>query len=133
ALSGEETARFRDPDGDDYAVKVRLPMEQADGAARNALSALNGVYVPTADGLSARLDAIATPTLKSSPARIDRFDRERTVTITSYVSTGYLAAKVTEDAAARMARDLPMPPGYRLSLGGQAEAQSESFSGLGAA
>jgi multidrug efflux pump subunit AcrB len=30
ALSGEETARFRDPDGDDYAVKVRLPMVQAD-------------------------------------------------------------------------------------------------------
>jgi multidrug efflux pump subunit AcrB len=133
ALSGEETARFRDPDGDDYAVKVRLPMEQADGAARNALSALNGVYVPTADGLSARLDAIATPTLKSSPARIDRYDRERTVTVTAYVATGYLAAKVTEAAAETMARDLPMPPGYRLSLGGQAEAQSESFSGLGAA
>ncbi|ALL14447.1 efflux RND transporter permease subunit [Caulobacter henricii] len=133
ALSGEETARFRDPDGDDYAVKVRLPMDQADGAARNALSALKAVYVPTADGLAARLDAMATPTLKSSPARIDRFDRERTVTVTSYVATGFLAAKVTEDVVARMEKDLPMPPGYRLGLGGQAEAQSESFAGLGAA
>jgi multidrug efflux pump subunit AcrB len=85
ALSGEETGRFRDPDGDDYAVKVRLPMVQADGAARNPLSALKGVYVPTADGEAAPLDAIATPTLKSSPARIDRFDRERTVTVSSYV------------------------------------------------
>lgn len=133
ALSGEETARFRDPDGDDYAVKVRLPMEQADGAARNPLSALKGVYVPTADGLSTPLDAVATPTLKSSPARIDRFDRERTVTVTSYVATGFLAAKVTEDVVARLEKDLPLPPGYRLTLGGQAEAQSESFAGLGAA
>jgi multidrug efflux pump subunit AcrB len=133
ALSGEETGRFRDPDGDDYAVKVRLPTEQVDGAPRNPLSALKGVYVPTADGLAAPLDAIATPRLKSSPSRIDRFDRERTVTITAYVQTGFLASGVTEDAVARLERDLPLPPGYRLSLGGEAEAASESFAGLGAA
>jgi multidrug efflux pump subunit AcrB len=133
ALSGEETARFRDPDGDDYAVTVRLPMAQVDGAARNPLSALKGVYVPTADGLAAPLDAIATPKLKSSPSRIDRFDRERTVTISSYVRTGYLASGVTQDAVARLEKDLPLPPGYRMSLGGEAEAASESFGGLGAA
>jgi multidrug efflux pump subunit AcrB len=133
ALSGEETGRFRDPDGDDYAVRVRLPTDQVDGAPRNPLSALKGVYVPTADGLAAPLDAIATPRLKSSPSRIDRFDRERTVTITAYVQTGFLASGVTEDAVARLQRDLPLPPGYRLSLGGEAEAASESFAGLGAA
>lgn len=133
ALSGEEAARFRDPDGDDYAVRVRLPTAQVDGAARNPLSALNGVYVPTADGEAAPLGAIATPTPRSSPARIDRFDRERTVTVTSYVATGYLTAKVTEDIVQRLEKEVPMPPGYRLSLGGQAEAQSESFAGLGAA
>ena len=133
ALSGEETGRFRDPDGDDYAVKVRLPMAAADGSDRNALADLSKIYVPTADGEAAPLGAIATPTLRSSPARIDRFDRERTVTVSSYVQTGYLTAKVTADVVARLARDLPMPPGYRLTLGGQAEAQSESFAGLGAA
>ncbi|ADG09340.1 AcrB/AcrD/AcrF family protein [Caulobacter segnis] len=133
ALSGEETGRFRDPDGDDYAVRVRLPTDQVDGAPRNPLSALKGVYVPTADGLAAPLDAIATPRLKSSPSRIDRFDRERTVTITAYVQTGFLASGVTQDAVARLQRDLPLPPGYRLSLGGEAEAASESFAGLGAA
>ncbi|MDR6626419.1 efflux RND transporter permease subunit [Caulobacter segnis] len=133
ALSGEETGRFRDPDGDDYAVRVRLPTDQVDGAPRNPLSALKGVYVPTADGLAAPLDAIATPRLKSSPSRIDRFDRERTVTITAYVQTGFLASGVTQDAVARLERDLPLPPGYRLSLGGEAEAASESFAGLGAA
>lgn len=133
ALSGEEAARFRDPDGDDYAVRVRLPTAQVDGAARNPLSALSGVYVPTAEGEAAPLGAIATPTLRSSPARIDRFDRERTVTVTSYVATGYLTAKVTQNVVQRLEKEVAMPPGYRLSLGGQAEAQSESFAGLGAA
>jgi len=138
ALSGEETGRFRDPDGDDYAVKVRLPLSSADGAkglegSRNALADLSKIYVPTADGEAAPLGSIASPTLRSSPARIDRFDRERTVTVSSYVQTGHLTAKVTQDLVARLDRELPMPPGYRLSLGGQAEAQSESFAGLGAA
>ena len=133
ALSGEETGRFRDPDGDDYAVKVRLPMGTTDGASRNALADLSKIYVPTADGEAAPLGSIASPTLRSSPARIDRFDRERTVTVSAYVQTGYLTAKVTADAVDRLDRELPMPPGYRLTLGGQAEAQSESFAGLGAA
>ncbi|MBC7167011.1 efflux RND transporter permease subunit, partial [Phenylobacterium sp.] len=47
--------------------------------------------------------------------------------------TGYLTSAVTEDVVARLERELNLPPGYTLSLGGQAEAQSESFAGLGAA
>ncbi|WP_309643779.1 efflux RND transporter permease subunit [Phenylobacterium sp.] len=128
ALSGEETARFRDPDGDDYPVRVRLPM-----AGRNEIASLADLYVPTQAGQSAPLSALAQPSFRSSPARITRYDRERTVTVTSQIRTGYLTSKVTTEAQARLARDLALPPGYHLSLGGQAEAQSESFAGLGAA
>lgn len=128
ALSGEETARFRDPDGDDYPVQVRLPME-----GRNELSILRDLYVPTQSGLSAPLSTLADPFLRSSPAQITRFNRVRTVTVTSYVDTNALTSDVTAAVSERLARDLPMPPGYTLSFGGQAEAQSESFSGLGAA
>ena len=127
ALSGEDAARYREPDGDDYPVRVRLPM-----AERNDLSALNQIYVPTADG-AAPLSAIATPTLQSSPAHIDRYNRERTVTVTAYVQTGFLTSKVTKDATDKLKAELSLPPGYRTSLGGQAEAQSEGFAGMGAA
>lgn len=128
ALSGEETARYRDADGDDYPVSVRLPM-----GARNELSALNDIYIPTSEGRSAPLAAISSPAFRSSPARIDRYDRERTVTISAQIQTGYLTSAVTKAAVERLERDLPLPPGYRMTLGGQAEAQSESFAGLGAA
>ncbi|WP_312160531.1 efflux RND transporter permease subunit [Phenylobacterium sp.] len=128
ALSGEDAARYRDPDGDDYPVRVRLPMGE-----RNELSALSQVYVPTAGGQSAPLAAVAEPKFRSSPARITRFDRERTVTVTSQVRTGALTSKVTAEVQQRLAKELPMPAGYQLSFGGQAEAQSESFAGLGAA
>jgi multidrug efflux pump subunit AcrB len=128
ALSGEDVARYRDPDGDDYPVTVRLPMQ-----GRNELSALSQVYVPTAGGQAAPLAALAEPSFQSSPARITRYNRERTVTISSYVRTGALTSRVTAEVQERLARDLPLPAGYRLSLGGEAQAQSESFAGLGAA
>ncbi|MFC3076922.1 efflux RND transporter permease subunit [Phenylobacterium terrae] len=128
ALSGEETARFRDPDGDDYPVRVRLPMD-----GRNELAALSAVYLPTPSGAAVPMGAVAEPSFQSSPARITRFQRERTVTVTSQVRTGYLTSDVTAQAQARLAKELAVPPGYRTSYGGQAEAQSESFAGLGAA
>ncbi len=128
ALSGDDAARFRDADGDDYPVRVRLPMQQ-----RNDLSALSNIYLPTANGQATPLASVATPTLTSSPARVERYQRERAVTVTAYVETGKLTSAVTRDAVARLNRELALPPGYGSSLGGQAEAQSESFAGMGAA
>jgi multidrug efflux pump subunit AcrB len=128
ALSGEGVARFRDPDGDDYAVNVRLPME-----ARNEIAALQDIYLPTISGQTVPMGAVSTPVLTSSPARIDRVDRQRTVTITAYVGTGFLTSAVTAEAVERLEAELALPPGYSLQLGGQAEAQSDSFAGLGAA
>ncbi|MDP2215637.1 efflux RND transporter permease subunit [Phenylobacterium sp.] len=128
ALSGEPVARYRDADGDDYSVNVRLPM-----AGRNELSALQDIYLPTVTGQSVPLAAVANPVLTSSPARIDRVDRQRTVTLTAYVTTGYLTSAVSAEVLKRLEAEMSLPPGYTLTLGGQAEAQSESFAGLGAA
>ncbi|PTQ13276.1 multidrug transporter AcrB [Sphingomonas oleivorans] len=128
ALSGEQAARFRDEDGDDYPVTVRMPM-----AARNELAALDTLYVPSADGTAVPFSAIAAPEPQSGPARIDRFERARSVTLTAYVETGRLTSQVTQDALTRVERAILLPPGYRISLGGEAEAQSSSFAGLGAA
>ncbi|MGK6355407.1 efflux RND transporter permease subunit [Sphingomonas sp. DT-207] len=128
ALSGEQVARFRDGDGDDYPVTVRLPME-----ARNELAVLERIYAPGRDGAAVPLAAIAAPATAGGPPRIDRLNRDRMVTVTAYVQPGFLTSRVTEDARQRAERALTLPPGYRLSLGGEAEEQSESFAGLGAA
>lgn len=133
ALSGDDAARFRDDDGDDYPVRVRLPMGTRDGGGRNELSDLDRIYVPTANGAATPLSAVATPTLRSSPARIERYNRERTVTVSAYVRTGYLTSAVTRAAVANLDLGLRLPPGYRRALGGQAEAQANSFNGMAAA
>lgn len=133
ALSGEGAARYRDADGDDYAVTVRLLPTQTPSGARSDLSALDHIYIPSAQGKATPLSAIATPALQSSPALIDRYQRGRKVTITAFTRTGALTSKVTEEALSRIEKQVPLPPGYHLSLGGEAQAQAESFSGLGAA
>lgn len=128
ALSGETVAQYRDPDGDSYAVKVRLPMD-----ARNDVSILNQIYVPVADGAAVPLNQVATPRLESSPAAINRFKRLRQVALSSYTQTGFLTSTVAEQLKQELNSKLKLPPGYKISLGGQAEAQAESLSGMSTA
>jgi multidrug efflux pump subunit AcrB len=128
ALAGETAGTFRDERGDDFPVVVRLPT-----AGRNVLADLDRIYVPTNAGGSAPLASFASPKLVATPASITRVDRERVVTLTGQTAGGFLTANVTADLLARVNQEIKLPPGFRVELGGQAAAQSESFSGLGAA
>ena len=128
ALAGENAATLRDSQGDDYPVIVRLPMQ-----GRNTLGDLDKIFVPTNAGGSAALSSFATPKLISGPAVIARVNRERVVTLTAQTKDGFLTTSVTADILARVQQEIKVPPGFRIELGGQAAAQAESFSGLGAA
>ena len=127
AISGETASRFRDAEGDSFPVVVRLPM-----AANQPVSALGQVYVATTAGGSIPLAQITAPSLKSEYSIINRYRLQRTVTVVAYTQPGTLVAESTaaiEDATDRMA----LPPGYRISFGGEAEAAAENFGGLGPA
>jgi multidrug efflux pump subunit AcrB len=128
ALAGEAASTFRDEQGDDYPVVVRLPMQ-----GRNTLADLERIYVPTNTGGSARLSSFATPKLISGPAEIARVDRERVVTVKSQTAAGFLTASVTADVFKRVQKELNLPAGFRVELGGEAASQSSSFAGLGTA
>lgn len=125
ALSGVTVANLRDGDGDHYPVKVRLPMD-----AHNNWSALAKVYVPTEGGASVPLSNVAQAEFETGPARIDRLKRARVVSLTAYTTPGTLTARATDDALRRVKTDVPLPPGYSITLGGEAETSSRSFAGL---
>jgi len=126
ALAGEPAGRFRDAEGDSYNVVVRLPL-----AARQPVSALDQVYVPSTSGGAVPLREIATPHLASGPARIFRDRQQRFAYVNAQVASGYLTAKVNAAVFAALARDVPLPPGYRFVTGGEAEAAQKAFGGLG--
>lgn len=127
AVAGAQVAEFRDPVGDAYPVTLRAPRGET-----MDIAGLSRLQVWTATGAAAPLAAFSNPRLDAGSPRIDRFQRERTVTVTAYTEPGFLTGAVTEDVAARL-EALSLPAGYSLSFGGQAEAQSDSFSGLGPA
>jgi multidrug efflux pump subunit AcrB len=127
ALSGETVGSYRQSNGDEFDITLRLPF-----TGRHELADLDRIYVPSGQGAGIPLSQIARPTMQSEPARIDRLKRERTVTVTSRTENGFLTSKVSNDVFKQL-EALNLPPGYKVTAGGQAEAQARSFGGLGGA
>ena len=127
AVGGATVAQIRDPTGEAYPVRVRM-----DSGTPPDADALKHMYVWTGQGGGVPLSEIASIEFGSGPAVVNRVQQERVNTVVSYVLPDYLAADVTQDVAERL-EAINLPPGYRITFGGQAEAANESFSGLGAA
>jgi multidrug efflux pump subunit AcrB len=127
AVGGLAVSQFRDPSGDAFPVVVRAPRGET-----MPVSALDQLYVWDSQGQAMPLNQIASPQLEAGFASIDRFQRERTATVTAYTQSGYLTSAVTRDIGERL-EALSTPPEYAISFGGQAEAQARSFGGLGPA
>lgn len=125
AVGGSAPAIVRDNDGDQYPVAVHLPLD-----GRREITALQRVMVPTLAGAQVPLSSLARLSLESGPGAIERHQRERAVTLTAWNAPGTLVSRATADAIARLNSAVPLPPGYHLEVGGEAESSSRSFGGL---
>jgi len=128
ALAGEAVATYRDDAGDEYDVVLTLN-RPTDRRAR--VDDLDRVSVTATTGATVPLRQIADIRLKPVPVRIDRFDTERAVTVTADVDTraGYSAVAVTQSVTADL-DDRDWPDAYRYFVGGELEAQEDSFASL---
>jgi multidrug efflux pump subunit AcrB len=127
SVAGIPTGTFKDPSGEQYDIVVRTPMD-----ARADFSALGQVLVPSQSGAMLPLSQLATLEFEKAPTKIQRFDRERAVTIGADVQRGYNIAKVTTAVVKRLDQ-MSWPRGYYYKLGGEAEASAEAFGGIGTA
>jgi multidrug efflux pump subunit AcrB len=124
AFAGEQVADFTEANGDKFPILIRLPFGE-----RHELDLLKQIYVPTTGGATP-LASVTQPHFASGPARIDRYQRERMVALTAYTQTGYNTDTVTR-AVLKNLQAVALPPGYSISIGGEAEARGKSFGGLG--
>ncbi|NBW76210.1 MAG: efflux RND transporter permease subunit [Sphingomonadaceae bacterium] len=125
AISGERASSLRDAEGDSYPVVVRLPFER-----EVPVAVLDRIYVSSLTGASIPLSQLTTPKLQAGPATINRYKLERSVTVTAFVKGDALASKVGADALERVGK-LRLPPGYSISVGGQAEVSARNNNGVG--
>ena len=124
AFAGIDVGDWQDPSGEMRKVQVRLKPE----SRRNAddLSQLPLVVAGPNGALSTLpLGQVATIKQGVGPAIIDHLDRDLVVAVQANVS-GRGSGDVTSDVEARL-KKLTLPPGVRLSLGGDAQAQQEVF------
>ena len=127
AVAGLGAGKFREADGDEYDITLRLPM-----SGRQTLDALNQIEVTSASGRPVPLRQISSPNFAAGVSLIERHDRERQVVLSAYPAAGYNTGKVTRAVFQRL-DELELPTGYALRAGGEAEAQQESFGGMGTA
>ncbi len=118
----QEVTRFRDPALDeDYDVRLRLVE-----TARNDPSLLDSLYIPRATGEPVQLSAVAEIEHGVTPARIDRFDRQRSVQLRAGVAPGYAQADRL-DALRKAADELNMLPGYTTTVTGKGRELEKTF------
>ena len=127
SVAGVETGVLREADGEARDVVVRLA-----GGPRPSPETLDRIYVASNGGRLTPLRQLAVVRFESEIPEIQRVDRERAVTVTGFVKTGYNTGRVTQ-AALDALDSLSLPQGYRIVPAGEIESRQESFGGIGTA
>lgn len=127
ALAGIDLGVFSDPatDDDDYLLRMSIPRPSYPD-----LSVFDGIYVNNVKGGSVPLNQLATLRLESSPSNINHLNKERTVSVNSFVQKGYQNDRVIQDVISKM-DTMSFPAGYHYQMGGEVETTQESFGGFG--
>ena len=112
--------------GKEYDIRVK-----ADGRKVRNISQLLSLPLTSVRGTTYPLSAVAKLSFDKSPGEIHRFDQQRVVIITADVA-GASQRAVTSQVKAKM-KNLPLPPDYFLTFGGQSKGIADSFKSLGIA
>ena len=102
-------ARFREPDGDEYDITLRLPIE---GAA-DARPAATSIQVSSATGAQVPLAQITDPQFTTAAPLIKRYNRERAVTVTRLARDRPCDRRADARGPAPASTRSTWPPGYR--------------------
>ena len=89
-----------------------------DSAHRTGIDDVRALPVALADSAQVPLGQVAQITLKDGPAQISREDGKRRITVGLNVR-GRDVQSVVQDIQGVLARQLPLPPGYYITYGGQ--------------
>ncbi len=128
AIAGEKIGDFRQANGDEKDITIRLPLSNG----QQRLSALEGLSITNAAGASIPLQQITTPHFVTAPNVIQRYHRQRSVTLTAYAQAGFNAEVITQQILLALNKTA-LPAGYQIKAAGQVEARQESFAGMNTA
>jgi HAE1 family hydrophobic/amphiphilic exporter-1 len=118
-VGGEPVSKFKEGD-EQYDVWLR-----ADLPSRDRQEAVFGLTVPAADGRLVELRSVAAPYAERGPATIERYSRQRQVTVQSNLSPGFALGNALPELDAYI-KTLDLPPEYRYEFLGEAKLMQDS-------
>jgi multidrug efflux pump subunit AcrB len=125
-IAGLDVGTYREADGEEYPLHLSLPHE----GPTPGFEVFDRLYVSNLRGTPLPLRQLATPVFTTSPNQIRHFNKQRYVTLSAFVKTGYLTSEVNQQIEQRL-KDFPLPPGYSIQVAGEVESRQDSFGGLG--
>jgi HAE1 family hydrophobic/amphiphilic exporter-1 len=120
-VGGEPVSKFKDG-VDQYDVWLR-----ADLPSRNRSNAVREITVPNRDGKPVELGNLASLRIDQSPAAIERFNRQRYVSVQANLTEGQALGKVLPKVQKEV-EALNLPPEYRYEFLGEAKLMADSNS-----
>ena len=122
-INGSVTSYYRE-DGDEYDIRVRY-----DRRFRESIEDIENITIYNQMGQGVKIRDIGVVKEASTPPAITRKNRERYVTVSGVVASGYALSDIVEEAKAGMAK-IQMPQGFMWQIGGTYEDQQETFGDL---
>jgi HAE1 family hydrophobic/amphiphilic exporter-1 len=117
-VGGEEVSKYKEGD-DQYVVRLRL-----DEAYRNSPAGMGLLLVPSSSRGVVRVSDIAQLKLEPGPASIDRYNRQRQISLFSNLDNLPLGEAIA--AMSVKIDELNMKPGYQAVFGASARTLSEA-------
>ena len=124
ALAGLNLGSFTDPQGNERSILLTTPKED-----RATLETFEPIFIYNNQGKGIPLSQIADLQFESSTLTIDHYNKNRSVSVSSFVDANSLTDRVLGEAMTKLDQ-IPLPEGYRLTLGGEYETKQESFAGF---
>jgi hydrophobic/amphiphilic exporter-1 (mainly G- bacteria), HAE1 family len=117
-VGGDEVSKYKEGD-DQFSVKLRL-----DEAFRNDPTKMKDLLIPGAGGRLLRVSEVASLTLDPGPATIDRYNRQRQVSLNGNLDGIPLQSAIT--AAQEKIDEMHLKPGYSITFGFGARMLSQA-------
>lgn len=122
-INGSVTSYYRE-DGDEYDIRVRY-----DRKFRESIEDIENITIYNQMGQGIKVRDIGEVKEAATPPAITRKNRERYVTVSGVVASGYALSDIVEQTKLKMA-EIPMPSGFMWQIGGTYEDQQETFGDL---
>lgn len=124
ALVGTQMGKYRDDDGDEYPLVLRLSEY-----SEPQLQTFADIQLPTATGQLVPLMQLATIEPLTGVARFQHFDTERMVAVTADIAPGFNTEKLTNAVVDKL-EQYAWPAGVYYRVGGEQASRKEAFGGM---